>query len=462
MGFIRVRGLGKAYKQYPTRSGRLAEWLGASPRYRLHWVLRDISFDIAPGEAVGIIGPNGAGKSTLLKLITGTIRPTAGAYEAGGQVAALLELGIGFHSDFTGRQNVQMASHLHGISREQLTEVLDAVEAFAEIGEYFDRPVRTYSTGMQVRLAFGIATAIRPDVLIVDEALSVGDIYFQQKCYDRIRGFRDAGTTLLFVTHSLATVYGICSRALYIENGRLQLDGSPKEAIDLYQARVIARAQRDGVKLVVVEPTPVAVAHAAGPSIASDNRRIDDLPSVDDEATLANAQTLAQESSRAEFAAATVALPETGSYYSEGVVIESVELLDEAGRPADTFFSDREMLIEVVGRFDQPFADPHFGFQIRDRMGQPLYMTTTHGLGATVGPVTAGARRRVQFRLHPRVAPGPYTITAGIANRARFDGSFEQSLVRRQDVTSFTVLDAAGSPRWAGIVNLQATAHPLG
>ena len=200
MGHLSVRGLGKAYRQYAQKSGRLAEWVGLGRRHELKWVLRDISFDVAPGEAVGIVGANGAGKSTLLKLITGTIRPTTGAYEAGGRIAALLELGIGFHPDFTGRQNVYMAGHILGIPAGRIDALMAEIEAFAEIGDNIDNPVRTYSSGMQVRLAFSVATAVRPDILVIDEALSVGDAYFQHKSFDRIRAFRDEGTTLLFVS----------------------------------------------------------------------------------------------------------------------------------------------------------------------------------------------------------------------------------------------------------------------
>lgn len=177
MGEININNLGKAYKQYAGRWTRLKEWLtpGRGPRHELHWVLQGISFQVSPGEAIGIIGINGAGKSTLLKMIAGITRPTVGTVTMHGRVAALLELGIGFHPDFTGRQNAFMAGQLLGYSTEQLHELLPAIEAFAEIGEYIDLPVRTYSSGMQMRLAFSVATAVRPDILIVDEALSVGD-----------------------------------------------------------------------------------------------------------------------------------------------------------------------------------------------------------------------------------------------------------------------------------------------
>ncbi len=189
MGTITITNVGKAYKQYPTRWSRLVEWLVpfSKPRHQLKWVLQEISFKVNPGEAVGIIGINGAGKSTLLKMITGTTQATTGSITITGRVAALLELGMGFHPDFTGRQNAYMAGQLLGMSVEEITSLMPEIEAFAEIGDYMDQPVRVYSSGMQMRVAFSVATVRRPDILIVDEALSVGDAYFQHKSFDRIR-----------------------------------------------------------------------------------------------------------------------------------------------------------------------------------------------------------------------------------------------------------------------------------
>src|SRR5476651_2696357 len=196
MGAITVKQLGKAYKQYPTRWSRLAEWLlpMRGPRHQLKWILSDINFHVAAGEAVGLIGVNGAGKSTLLKLITGTTQASSGSVSVGGRVAALLELGMGFHPDFSGRQNVFMAGQLIGLTVAELEALMPEIEAFAEIGDYIDQPVRVYSSGMQVRLAFAVATAVRPGILIIDEALAVGDVFFQQKCFERIRQYCQAGT----------------------------------------------------------------------------------------------------------------------------------------------------------------------------------------------------------------------------------------------------------------------------
>ena len=203
MGKIIVSNLGKAYKRYPSKWSRLAEWLipFSGQRHELNWVLSDLNFSVKPGEALGIIGINGAGKSTLLKMIAGTSQPSTGSVAISGHVAALLELGIGFHPDFTGRQNAYMAGQLLGFSVDEITALMPEIESFAEIGEYLDQAVRFYSSGMQMRLAFSVATVKRPDVLIIDEALSVGDAYFQHKCFDRIREFRELGTTLLMVSH---------------------------------------------------------------------------------------------------------------------------------------------------------------------------------------------------------------------------------------------------------------------
>ena len=238
MGTITITNLGKAYKQYPTRWSRLAEWLVpfSKPRHQLKWILQDLNFKVNAGEAVGIIGINGAGKSTLLKMITGTTQPTTGSVNITGRVAALLELGMGFHADFTGRQNVFMAGQLLGMNIEEISGLMPEIEAFAEIGDYMDQPVRVYSSGMQMRVAFSVATARRPDVLIVDEALSVGDAYFQQKSFERIREFRKAGTTLLIVSHDKQAILSICDHAILLNAGKLALHSEPEVVFDYYNA----------------------------------------------------------------------------------------------------------------------------------------------------------------------------------------------------------------------------------
>lgn len=242
---IEVNGLGKAYKYYSSKWHRLLEWVipWDVKFYTEKWIFRNVSFSILKGQAVGLLGVNGAGKSTLLKVLTGTSKASEGSFHLNGRVCALLELGMGFHPDFTGRQNVYMSGQLQGLSRETIDGVLDEVRKFADIGDYFDLPVRVYSSGMQVRLAFAVATAVRPDVLIVDEALSVGDVSFQAKCYRRIKEFLSEGTSLLLVTHSLDDVVKHCGRAMLLESGRIVADGTPREIVNIYRDKVFGRTQ---------------------------------------------------------------------------------------------------------------------------------------------------------------------------------------------------------------------------
>lgn len=246
-GVLDVENLGKSYRQWGSEWRRLASWFVPSiPPREEHWVLKDVSFSIAPGEAVGIIGQNGAGKSTLLKLITGTVRPTQGAVQLSGCLAAILELGMGFNPELTGRENVYHSAGLMGHSQFDIERAMPEIEAFAEIGDYFDQPMRTYSSGMQMRVAFSVATAFKPDLLVVDEALSVGDSYFQHKSFGRMRQFRDEGVSIILVTHSLADVRTLCDRVMLLDKGLVLKDGLPDEVIDYYNALV---AEKENAKV---------------------------------------------------------------------------------------------------------------------------------------------------------------------------------------------------------------------
>lgn len=251
MANISVRGVGKAYKKYHNKWGRLIEWISLTPvqKHTLTWILKDINFDIKPGEVIGIVGKNGAGKSTLLKMITGTTEPTEGSIRADGKVAALLELGMGFDPDFTGRQNTYMSGQLQGLSIEEITKLMPEIEAFADIGSYIDEPLRTYSSGMQSRLAFSVATCVKPDILIIDEALSVGDIAFQAKCMQRMEYLKNIGTTILFVSHAINQIRQFCDKAIYIKDGRLEQFSNVSEVCDLFQNDLLGldREEKDEV-----------------------------------------------------------------------------------------------------------------------------------------------------------------------------------------------------------------------
>ena len=374
MGHIRVTGLGKAYKQYPTRWSRLVEWLVPfSPiRHRQHWVLQDVSFQIAPGESVGIVGVNGAGKSTLLKMITGTTQPTCGSIVLEGRVAALLELGMGFHADFTGRQNAVMAGQLLGMQVEEIEALMPEIERFAEIGDAIDHPVRTYSSGMQMRLAFSVATARRPDILIVDEALSVGDAYFQHKSFDRIRSFRKAGTTLLIVSHDRSAIQSICDSAILLENGHMAMHDTPESVMDYYNALL---AEREG-------------------------------------------QTVRQE-------ALAGGQLSTISGTGEARIL-NVRLLDKHERAIDAAEVGQPVVLEVNVEVRQDIERLVLGFMIKDRLGQAMYGINTHRQDQALTDLQAGERVTYRFAFVMGLGKGNYSVALSLSRLdSHLDRNFE-------------------------------------
>lgn len=244
---LEVKDVCKSFRTYRSILHRIAHWFGLSVKpVESIDVVKSLSFSVRKGESLALIGQNGAGKSTILKLITGTLAPTTGSVQAIGSVSAILELGLGFNGEFTGRENVRHSGGMMGLSPQQIEVLLPEIEAFAEIGEYFDRPFRMYSSGMQARLSFALATAARPEILIVDEVLSVGDAYFQHKSFARIREFRDNGTTIILVSHAMSDIRELCDRVILIDSGCIVRDGQPDEVIDYYNAMV---TEKENAKL---------------------------------------------------------------------------------------------------------------------------------------------------------------------------------------------------------------------
>lgn len=372
MASIRVEKLGKAYKQYPSRKARLTEWIlpFAGERHQKCWVLKDINFSLNPGEAVGIVGVNGAGKSTLLKMITGITQPTTGHVMTEGRVAALLELGMGFHPEFTGRQNVFMAGQLLGFSVGAITDMFPAIEAFAEIGEYIDKPIRTYSSGMQVRLAFSLATAVRPDLLIVDEALSVGDAYYQHKSFDRIRRFREAGTTLLIVSHNRSAIQSICDRAILLNNGHMEKQGQPDEVLDYYNA-MLADRQHNLIKQNTLSDGSLQTVSGTGE-----------------------------------------------------VSIESVCLLGADGTPRETVEVGQPLSLKVEIIVNQDVPRLVLGFLIKDNLGQPIYGINTHRVDQSVERLRAGERLSYRFGFNANLGKGNYSVSL---SASRFDSHLDKN-----------------------------------
>jgi len=364
MGTVTVTKLGKAYKQYPNRWARLAEWLtpGHRPRHSLKWVLRDISFTVQPGEAVGIIGINGAGKSTLLKMITGTTHPTTGSVHISGSVAALLEMGMGFHPDFTGRQNAFMAGQLLGYSVEEIARLMPDIEAFAEIGDYIDQPVRIYSSGMQVRLAFSVATAHRPDVLIVDEALSVGDAYFQHKSFDRIRDYRRRGTTLLIVSHDKGAIQSICDRAILLNAGQLAMQGEPEAVMDYYNAMLADRQNQD-VKQEVLNDGKVQTISGTGEAVVS-----------------------------------------------------SIQLLNDTGQPIEVVDVGQSICLRIEVQVHDSLPRLVLGYGVKDRLGQVMYGTNTDLKKQELVAVSANSRYVFNIYFNANLGPGTYSVQTALVS----------------------------------------------
>jgi lipopolysaccharide transport system ATP-binding protein len=374
MGSLTVTNLGKAYKQYSGRWSRLLEWVtpGTAKRHHLKWVLQGINFSVQPGEAVGIIGINGAGKSTLLKLITGTTQPTTGNVHMTGRVAAMLELGMGFHPDFTGRQNAFMAGQLLGIGGEDIARLMPEIEAFAEIGDYIDQPVRVYSSGMQMRLAFSVATAIRPDILIVDEALSVGDAYFQHKSFDRIREFRKSGTTLLIVSHDKSSIQTICDRAILLNAGRVAMEGEPEAVMDYYNA-MLADHQNQEVKQVVTDDGKVQTISGTG--------------------------------------AATVT---------------SITLVDQRDRPLEVVDVGQAVRLVIRAKAHKAIDRLVLGYGIKDRLGQVVYGTNTHYKQQVLTGVAAGDCYVFDIAFPANLGPGTYSVqTALTSNENHLTNNYE-------------------------------------
>lgn len=268
---MRVQGISKEYRLYDSPRARLRALLTGRSTHRSHWALREVSFTLHKGECIGVIGDNGAGKSSLLKLLAGTMRPTQGSIDCDGRVTAILELGAGFHPEFTGRDNLYFAGSLIGINQTQMRELESGITEFAQLGEALDRPVKTYSSGMVVRLAFALVTAVRPDVLIVDEALAVGDQNFQKKCIDRITEFRKQGCTILFCLHSPYHVRQLCERALWLVKGRVQALGETESVLAAYEANVrAAQAQAEAELSVASAQAAGVVAPAAAACVEGD------------------------------------------------------------------------------------------------------------------------------------------------------------------------------------------------
>lgn len=364
MTVLKVKNVGKAYRGYKREWHRFARWFNVSiTPIEETWVLRHINFEVHSGEAVGIVGQNGAGKSTLLKVITGTTHPSEGQVQINGRIAAILELGMGFNPDLTGRQNVYHAAGLMGFSHAQTDEAITEIESFAEVGEYFDEPVRIYSSGMQVRVAFAIATGWRPEILIVDEALSVGDAYFQHKSFARIREFQEQGTTLLIVSHDRNAIQTLCSRAILLENGKIIKDDAPETIFDFYNALI---AEKDN--------TTVTVKRASNEKIQ--------ITSGTGEAT-----------------------------------VQDIYLRNSRGEVAEHIFVGEEIELHIHVQVISAIETLVLGYGIKDRLGQVMYGTNTWHTKQAISNAKSGEKYLFKLFFPANFGVGSYSIQTALTDR---------------------------------------------
>jgi lipopolysaccharide transport system ATP-binding protein len=409
---IQVENLGKSYQIYPAPQDRLkqsivprlqrgmmpfARLLGRTiePRqyYREFWALRDISFEAAVGETVGIIGANGSGKSTLLQLICGTLCPTTGQARVRGRIGALLELGSGFNPEFTGRENVYLNGTVLGLTRAEIDERLDGILAFADIGDFIDQPVKTYSSGMGLRLAFAVIAHIDADVLIIDEALAVGDAYFQQKCMRWLRRFREHGT-LLFCGHDTGAVTSLCHHAIWLDHGNVRATGPAKDVCEAYMATVYART----TGLSDASVTPAKPNQEKKPAI---DRKID----------------LSQIVEVLEFN------HNSASFGTGDAVILDARMLGISGKQLGLIRGGEEVQVIVKIRANVDIENPIVGFHVKDRLGQALFGDNTYlqYRGSNLR-VMAGKTIEVKFVFElPFLQSGEYSVTAAVAS-----GTLEQ------------------------------------
>ncbi|CAM8401434.1 TagH ABC-type polysaccharide/polyol phosphate transport system, ATPase component [Candidatus Methylopumilus universalis] len=385
---IKVESLSKCYQIYDQPRDRLKQFL--LPKFmaffgkkhhhyfREFWALKNVSLEVRKGETVGIIGRNGSGKSTLLQMICGTVNPTHGGVQTKGRVAALLELGSGFNQEFTGRENVYMNAAILGLSKDEVDARFDDIAAFADIGQFIEQPVKTYSSGMKVRLAFAVAINVEPEILIVDEALSVGDFMFQQKCYKRIKELQALGTSILLVSHDLSSIVEFCSSAYVLKDGRLLFEGGAKDAAGFYK-QLCTSSDNQTIE-------------------GNQQIQIEDLVDVGFNAILKNTYEVLSQTK------------DYGDYFAE---IYDWAVLNNKGSVVNAFYSDQICEIVIRIRFVYDCVDPIVGYFFTDVQGRDVVGTNSEYLGIPLGKRKAGEKIEIRFKQVLGLSNGEYSINLG-------------------------------------------------
>lgn len=401
---IQVEGLEKAYKLYDKPSDRLKEALGfgRKKRYKEHYALKGVDMTIYQGETVGIIGTNGSGKSTILKIITGVLNPTGGSVHVNGRISALLELGAGFNMEYNGIENIYLNGTMIGFSKKEIDAKMDDILNFADIGDYVYQPVKTYSSGMFVRLAFAVAINIEPEILIVDEALSVGDVFFQAKCYHKFEEFKEMGKTIVFVSHDLSSISKYCDRVVLLNQGVKLGEGSPKEMIDAYKQVLVGQY----------------------------------VPAADDQGLLSDQEITAAAAAAAGTAKSEVN-PDLLEYGTKDAMITGYKITDDMGRETSALLKGKECTITMQVHFEHDIDAPIFAFTIKNIKGVEITGTNTMVEKAFLSPVKAGSDMEVTFTQKIDLQGGEYLLSFGVTG---FEKEEFQVYHRLYDVMNMTVI----------------------
>ena len=415
---LRVEAVSKQYRIYERPGDRLKESLtrGRWKWHREFWALRDVSFEVEAGTTTGIIGPNGSGKSTLLQIITGTLDPTHGSVWYEGRIAALLELGAGFNLEFTGVENVFMNAALMGLSRAEAEALLPKIERFAEIGDFIHQPVKTYSSGMYVRLAFATAVSTDPQILIIDEALAVGDGLFQHRCLRRIKQMQESGTTILFVSHDLSAIRALCSNVILLNNGRVDAKGKPVDVLNRYLGLIMEREE----------------AYSADPAASSDG--------VSDNSLSEFESTLAQKKPTLRY---------TYRHGDRSAEVLNGEVLTATRQCAELVETGDSLVARMHVRFHRDIVDPVFGFLIRNRHGISAYGINTHQLGLKFGTVNSGEIIEVSFPFDCWLGPDQYSVSFAVHS---------EDIIRYDWLDGVAFFRVISKMKIEGLANLNASA----
>jgi len=397
---ISVNDVSKMYKLYDNPMDRLKESLGLSrkKKYKEHYALNHVSFQVHKGETVGIIGTNGSGKSTILKIITGVLSPTAGEIAVNGRISALLELGAGFNGEYSGLENVYLNGSMIGFSREEIDAKLQSILDFADIGDFIYQPVKTYSSGMFVRLAFAVAINIDPEILIVDEALSVGDVFFQAKCYHKFEEFKKMGKTIVFVSHDLSSISKYCDRVYLLNQGNILGEGSPKAMIDTYKRVLVGQYDE------------------------SENAGEESENLLDDEdlqrAAAKKADGVAKDAAEAS-AEAKGQNPNALEYGTKQAQIEEFYITDDRGVPTNAILKGTMFTIHMKVRFMDPIPAPIFAFSVKNVIGVEITGTNTMIEKAFLDSVEPGDVKNVTFTQKMNLQGGEYLLSLGVTGTIR-------------------------------------------